>query len=153
MMTLRSLLLATAFLLLPGREAAAQNPPPNDPAALRLEGGSIQLRYQGMLIFDGRIKNPEGLRTAVPNVVRKEDTVDQVIVLYGRGRDPLEITGTVAASNQAFPCESDRAARALPIVRHSSGLSRSLRNQAVYDRKWDWVLSVDDQPRPGRRSL
>jgi alpha-galactosidase len=32
-------------------------------------------------------------------------------------------------------------------VRHSSGLSKSLLNQAVYDRKWDWVLSVDDQPR------
>jgi hypothetical protein len=49
----RSLLPAIAFMmLLPGREAAAQNQaPPNDPAALRLEGGSIQLRYQGTLVL------------------------------------------------------------------------------------------------------
>lgn len=29
------------------------------------------------------------------------------------------------------------------MVRHSSGLSKSLLNRAVYDRKWDWVLSVN----------
>ena len=57
----------------------------------------------------------------------------------------------MTASDEAFACESDRPVRTLPIVRHSSGPSRSLLNQAVYDRKWDWVLSVDDQPRTSVR--
>jgi hypothetical protein len=130
------------------RDGVTQNgAPPNEPAMLRLEGGGIQLRYHGTLIFDGRIRNPEALRVAVPNVVRSGATMDQVVVFQARGRDPVEIAGTVTASEQAFPCESDRAVRARPIVRHSSGPSRNLLNQAVYDRKWDWVLSVDDQPR------
>lgn len=146
------LLPVVVFLMLFAGRAAAQNaPPPNEPASLRMEGGSIQLRYHGTLIFDGTVKNPEGLRTARPNVVRSGDTVDQVIVFYARGRDPVEITGTVTASEQAFPCESDRPVRGRPIIRHSSGLSRSMLNQAVYDRKWDWVLSVDDQPRTAVR--
>ncbi len=154
-MNMGPLKLAVFLLMLwPGCAATAQNAaPPDNPAVLRMEGASIRLRYNGTVIFDGRIKNPEGLRNAVPNVVRSGGAVDQVIILNARGRDPLEITGTVAASEQAFPCESDRAVRGRPIVRHSSGLSRSLLNQAVYDRKWDWVLSVDDQPRTSVRVI
>jgi alpha-galactosidase len=152
MTRLKAVLLAVgALMLLPGRGRAQNTPPPNDAAALRLDGEMVQLRYNGNLIFDGRIKNPAGLRNATPNVVRTGDVIHQVIVFNARGRDPLEIAGTVTASEQAFPCESDRAVRGRPIVRHSSGLSRSLLNQAVYDRKWDWVLSVDDQPRTAVR--
>jgi hypothetical protein len=28
-----------------------------------------------------------------------------------------------------------------------------LLNQAVYDRRWDWVLSIDDQPRTSVRIM
>jgi len=147
--TALSVVVALVLLAAPGM--AQGTPPPNDAAALRLEGEIVQLRYNGGLIFDGRIRNPAAVRSAVPNVVRTGDIVDQVIVFNARGRVALEIAATVTASGQAFPCESDRAVRGRPIVRHSSGLSRSLLNQAVYDRKWDWVISVDDQPRTGVR--
>jgi alpha-galactosidase len=121
-------------------------PPLNAPADIAVDGSRVTVRYNGAVIFDGRIKNPDALRTAIPVVSRRGDAVDQVLALFAT-RGQLELTGTVAASGEAFPCESDRAVRALPVVRHSSGLSRSLLNQAVYDRRWDWVLSVDDRPR------
>ena len=124
----------------------AEEAPPNQPAELRLEGMQVELRYHGETIFSARIKNAEALRAARPAVVRRGEAVDQVVVWTAMGREPLEIEGRVAASVQAFPCESDRPLRGLPIVRHASGPSRSRLNQAVYDRKWDWALSVDDQP-------
>ncbi len=127
--------------------------PPNDPADVRLDGDAIRIRYHGVLIFDGRVKNLAELRAARPGVSRRGDVVDQTVAFFARGRTPVEIAGTVAASLQAFAAESDRPVRGRPIVRHSSGPSRSLRNQSVYDRQWDWVLSVDDQPRTSVRVL
>jgi len=153
MRRLRSMLPGSlAILMLAGAARAQSGPPPNGPGEWKIDGSVIQLRYNGALIFDGRIRNADGLRNAIPNVVRNRDAVDQTVILNAR-RDALEISATVTASGQAFPCASDRAVRARPIVRHSSGLSRSLLNQAVYDRKWDWVLSVDDQPRTAVRIL
>ena len=123
--------------------------PPNEPAAVTVSGDAITIRYDGRTIFEGRIRNREALARAPVNAYRAgTGAVDQVIALTARsGRTPVDISGTVTGSDQAFPAESDRPLRGLPIVRHSSGVSRSLRNQAVYDRQRDWVLSVDDQPR------
>ncbi|HEY3383145.1 MAG TPA: alpha-galactosidase [Vicinamibacterales bacterium] len=120
--------------------------PPNAPAQIAVEGDHVTIRYNGSVVFDGRIRNPDALRVAVPSVSRRGEAVDQVLALFAT-RGQLEVSGIVTASAEAFPCESDRAVRALPVVRHSSGLSRSRLNQAVYDRRWDWVLSVDDHPR------
>ena len=54
----------------------------------------------------------------------------------------LVLDGTVFGSEEAFPAEaaSGEAQKRFPLVRTCSGLSRNLRNNAVYDRRWDWVL-------------
>jgi hypothetical protein len=125
---------------------AQRSAPPNAPAQVAVDGDRITVRYNGALLFDGRILNPEALRVALPSVSRRGEAVDQVLALFA-SRGQIEISGTVTASPEAFACESDRRVRALPVVRHSSGPSRSRLNQAVFDRRWDWVLSVDDHPR------
>jgi alpha-galactosidase len=136
---------ALVLALLPqGLPAAEPGAPPNAPADIRVEGDRILVVYDGATLFDGRIGNPGALRAAVPSVATRDGAVDQVLALFAR-QGEIELTGTVAASVEAFPCESDRAFRALPVVRHSSGLSRSRLNQAVYDRRRDWALSVDDR--------
>ncbi|MFA5816768.1 MAG: alpha-galactosidase [Bacteroidales bacterium] len=62
-----------------------------------------------------------------------------------QGKD-LVIEGEIFGSDEAFPCEADRrVSNNYDFVRHSVGLSHSLLNRAVYDRKFDWVLSVDEQ--------
>ncbi len=151
-MTRLRLTLAAALALILGATAQAQPPPalapPNDVADVQLRDGVIQLRYHGELVFDGRVSNPTALVSVTPSVARTADRVDQAIAFHAARRGaPLELTGTITGSDEAFPAESDRPTVARPIVRHASGLSRSLLNQAVYDRRWDWVLSVDDQPR------
>jgi alpha-galactosidase len=149
----RRVLLTLALAAAPcaTRFAAAQaGPPPNAPADVRVEGDRILVRYEGTTLFDGRIRDVEALRDAVPSVAERAGAVDQVLALHAR-KGTIAITGTVSASGEAFACESDRAVYALPVVRHSSGLSRSLLNQAVYDRRRDWVLSVDDHPRTAVR--
>jgi hypothetical protein len=133
-------------LVLPPSSLLAEPPaaPPNAPADIRVEGDRILVAYDGATLFDGLVANPTALRTALPSVSTRDGAVDQVLALFAR-QGEIEITGTVTASAEAFPCESDRAFRALPVVRHSSGLSHSRLNQAVYDRRRDWVLSVDDR--------
>ncbi len=128
--------------------------PPNEPAVVEMAGNVVTIRYNGGTIFEGRLRNRAALSRATVNAFRTGTAVDQVVALTAQSsRVPLELTGTVSGSDQAFPAESDRPLRGLPIVRHSSGQSRSLRNQAVYDRQWDWVLSVDDQPRTAVRVM
>jgi alpha-galactosidase len=122
--------------------------PPNAPADVDLTAGRLRIRYHGVTIFEGQIANPGAIARATVNASNRGDAVDQVVALTASSsRNPIELSGTVHGSVEAFPVESDRPLRGLAVVRHSSGLSRSLRNQSVYDRRWDWVLSVDDHPR------
>ncbi len=53
------------------------------------------------------------------------------------------LQGNVFGSEEAFPAEATRgkAQERFPYVRTCNGLSRNLRNNAVYDRDQDWVLS------------
>lgn len=126
--------------------------PPNEPADISVDGGRVLVRYHGAAIFEGRIANPDALRSATINAFNRDGAVDQVVALTARSsREPIELSGVVATGSQGFPAESDAPLRGIPIVRHASGLSRSLRNNAVYDREFDWVLSVNDQPRTRTR--
>jgi hypothetical protein len=143
------------MLARPGSQAPPEPPrtsPPNEPALVEIANGRILVRYHGGVIFEGMISGAAGMARAAVNVYRTADAVDQVIALTASSSaGPLEVSGTVTGSAEAFPAEADRPLRGLPIVRHASGLSRSLRNHAVYDRRWDWALSVDDQPRTRTR--
>jgi hypothetical protein len=68
----------------------------------------------------------------------------------------LELIGTVTASGEAFAAETlSDAQRRFPLIRTSVGPSRNLRNNAIYDRHWDWVLygpgdgATQIEPGPG----
>ena len=126
--------------------------PPNEPAIVEIASDRIVIRYGGGVIFEGTISASAAPARVTVNAYRTEDAVDQVIALTASpSAGPLELAGTVTASAEAFPAEADRPLRGMQVVRHASGLSRNLRNHAVYDRRWDWALSVDDQPRTRTR--
>jgi hypothetical protein len=143
-----ALILAAALTGLAARTAvtAGGSAPPAAPARVIVDGSRLALVYDDATIFEGTIANPETLRAVVPSASRRGDVVNQVVALFA-SRGQIALSGTVTGSVEAFPCQSDRPVRALPVVRHSSGPSRSRLNQAVYDRRGDWALSVDDQPR------
>ena len=120
-------------------------PPANEPAQVKIDGASVSLVYQGLTIFSGRVQNPMDLRSVSSRSMKDGDRVSQVVVFYSKAGDrPVVLSGTVEGSDESFPCESDPRLAGLTMVRHSSGLSRSRLNNAVYDRRRDTLLSVDD---------
>lgn len=144
--------------------------PPNAPVELEddRDNDRLLLRYMGETIceLDVFLKTPEGLKRPAElgiswltgpaatgsgllpesSVIRSGDEgriEQQCVVKMVAGSQGYEIVlrGTVHASEEAFPAETLTAAQQrLPLVRNSDGLSRNTRNNAVYDRRFDWVL-------------
>ncbi len=138
---------------------AAQNPPAapaNEAAKVVWEAGRgrLTLRYHDKAILDGAIAVEDAAGKAVPGVTVKLDPavsrndrerVEQRLrFTLAEPREGLELVlrATVAGSAEAFPAETrGKAQQRFPLVRNSNGLSRNYRNNAVYDRRWDWTLS------------
>jgi len=135
-------LLATLFTGLTVTSPALAQEPPTAPATVQIDGIRVTVRYDGATVFDGEVRGEAvAYRTLVDTAA--SGAVTQVLKWTARGGTPLTLTGAVAASDEAFPCEAEPREDGLRFVRHSSGLSHSLLNRAVYDRHSDWVLSVD----------
>ncbi len=117
--------------------------PSNAPAVVSTRDGRISLTYDGQRIVDGTVAH-SGM---MPDLRVRSDTVDgavtQVVKWTAFDGSRLTLSVVIHASDEAFPAEVDRRVDAMPIVRNSVGLSRSLLNRAVYDRARDWVVSID----------
>jgi hypothetical protein len=80
------------------------------------------------------------LETTVPPGEKVEQRLKLSLAAPQEGMR-LVLRGTAIGSEEAFPAEtSGEGQKRFPLVRTSVGLSRNLRNNAVYDRRWDWVL-------------
>ena len=129
------------------RQAAAEEPllpdAPGDPAnaAAKVEwnekSGALRLLYDGKLIFDGRVAGKSVLSTAT---ARRKQAVTQTLTLAGKG---LRLDGVVFGGREVIAAETKGAAQqSFPLIRTTNGgPSRSLRNNAVYDRGRDWMLA------------
>jgi len=133
-----------------GRDAA---PPPNAPARAEYKqaSGALFLDYHGTRILTATVtaQTPDGARlpgAAVKmesSVAPGEKVEQRVKFVLAKPQADVELVleGTVTGSEEAFPAETDsEAQKRFPYIRNSVGLSRNLRNNAVYDRRWDWVL-------------
>jgi len=127
--------------------------PPNAPSTVEWNAGrgKLRLRYHDAVILDARIRAEDAAGRAVAGAeVRLQPTeppgekVEQRLKFVAAKPQEgvkLVLRGTVAGSEEAFPAETNgEAQKRFPLVRTSVGLSHSLRNNAVYDRRWDWVL-------------
>ena len=128
-------------------------PPPNSPAAVEWNAseGKLALRYHDKVIFQATLgaedaggRKSEGVAVELRRTESPGEKIEQRLKLVPSA--PMEgislvLRGVVAGSEEAFPAETlSEAQKRFPCVRSSVGLSRSLRNNAVYDRRWDWVL-------------
>ncbi len=126
-------------------------PPPNAPAVAQWDAatGQLLLEYHDARILNATVtaKDAEGEGIAV-RFDSKANTADEKVEqtfnftpAVAKEGTTLVLTGTAAGSEEAFPAETDsEAQKRFPYVRNSVGLSHNLRNNAVYDRRWDWVL-------------
>jgi len=130
--------------------------PPNAPAVIsgKVESGAIKLKYHNGIIasFDIRIETNGELRKPLKGEVEFKNTtapsslVEQNIafnLVNADSNSRIVVFGEVTGSHEAFPAETlGDAQKVFPIVRNSVGLSKNLRNNAIYDRKWDWELAA-----------
>ncbi len=130
-------------------------PPPNSPATVEWNAktGRLTLGYHGVVILDGSVSAEAGNPVAEAEVklTPKETTGEKVEqrlkFTLAKPQDGVKLVfrGTANASDEAFPAETSGAAqKRFPLVRNSVGLSRNLRNNALYDRRWDWLLVGPD---------
>jgi hypothetical protein len=139
----------SAVLLVSGCRPTPPSAPPNAPASVDIKGEKIRITYYGRTIFEGSIRAGQPGVEARVNVYKTGDSVNQVVLLTSRDDGKAGLSGMIFGGPESFPCEADRRDRGLTLVRHVSGLSRSLLNRAVYDRSSDWALSVDAGCRAG----
>jgi len=156
--------LLPALILTLAASAPAQTPEP-DPISAALaepatpawdaEAGSVRVTYGTETLFEGAVKvraaEGEELRAAKPGEVlftpaqTLEGRTEQLWkfeLAPGSGLFELALAGELRTSAQGLAAETRGAAQQrLPLVRTSVGQSRSLRNNAVYDRHWDWLFS------------
>ncbi|HUT32554.1 MAG TPA: alpha-galactosidase [Planctomycetota bacterium] len=137
------------------------DPPPHAPATADWNAGQgrLSLRYHGTVVLDAVVvardkdgNETRGGITMQPTVTTGEKVEQRLAFSLARPGDGVELVvrGTVVGSGEAFPAETlCEAQKRFPYVRNSVGLSNNLRNNAVYDRRWDWVLTgpADGQTR------
>ena len=136
--------------------ARAAEPPANAPASVQWDEpkGQLTLEYNGSTILTAVVEAQGSDGKRIPGSTVKLDKADTrddkgkveqrlKFALAGAPKGAaLVLRGTVAGSEQAFAAEDSpgEKQKAMPYVRTSVGLSRNLRNNAVYDRRWDWAL-------------
>jgi len=131
----------------------AVEPPPNAPATVEwnAQAGRLSLRYHGGVILDATVGAEDASGRAAAEVeVKLEPTVNlgekveqrlKFVLVKPQEGVTLALRGAASGSEEAFPVETlGEAQKRFPLVRNSVGLSRNLRNNAVYDRRWDWLL-------------
>ena len=123
------------------------NPPPNMPARLMIEGRTIAMEYEGTPLFKAEIRGEATkYHTNALSETNEGRTTQILQITTERFQDSVEVVGQIYGSQESFPCETDRRDRGLAVVRHSYGLSHSLLNRGIYDRKRDWTFSIDHNP-------
>ena len=133
-------------LLLPAvLSAAPVSAPPNAAAKLQTTANhlSCRLLYRGHPIF---ITQKNSSPITASSKTTGNDAITQTITL--QQQKPAPITLTVFASPEALAAETrGTAQKRFPLVRTSHGLSNNLRNNAIYDRRFDWMLQAPEGTR------
>ncbi|HEV2354852.1 MAG TPA: alpha-galactosidase [Puia sp.] len=115
-----------------------------DAATIVHKNDSLNFLYDSATIFSGRIEsagNPYVLRhqTQVVNGCTWE-----IVTIRRTDLKPFRLDGRINGSDESIACESDPAESRLKVVRQVVGRSHSLLNNGVYERRSDWLFSVDN---------
>jgi len=143
--------LSAAVAALVATQAFANSPsePPNSVCEVSLGTSqpTLQITYEGRVLFSGVVgiaREPHswkdiGFKTTVDKGTRGELT--QRIILTTQTGKQVTLKGKVTTSDEGFPAETASPAQdRFKLVRNSVGLSANLRNNAIYDRRRDWMV-------------
>jgi hypothetical protein len=104
---------------------------------------SVFFYYHNQLVLKGLLSG-NNHSFSIRDNKQKINTADyQLISITATDFKKFVFTADVSGSDESIACESEPRGAGLAVVRHSSGPSHSLLNNAVYERKQDWLLSFD----------
>lgn len=118
--------------------------PTNSPLSLHASENNkkIVLKYDGEEIFNADLP----IQATIKNEIKGKEFIEQHISLEFRGK--VSFNALVRGSDQALAAETrGDAHKKFPLIRTSYGLSNSLRNNAIYERKLDWMLEMPEGTR------
>ena len=125
------------FFVLCFMQLSAQNA-----ATVLVKRDSIFLYYNKIPILKGRLSG-----NTHPFSVQQSKTggnsVYQLISIHAADFKKFELSSIITGSDESIACESEPRDAGLKVVRHSVGPSHSLLNNAIFERKQDWLLSFD----------
>ena len=104
---------------------------------------SIFLYYNQQIILKARLS--EKIQSF--NIQQNSQVINganyQLINISAANFNKFEFFANVMGSDESIACESDPRINGLKVVRNTIGQSHSLLNNAIYERKHDWLLSFD----------
>ena len=104
---------------------------------------SIFLYYNQQIILKARLS--EKIQSF--NIQQNSQVINganyQLINISAANFNKFELFANVMGSDESIACESDPRINGLKVVRNTVGQSHSLLNNAIYERKHDWLLSFD----------
>jgi len=138
-----------AFALVVSTMAHADQAPSNTGAVaiLPADQSRFDIRYDGHLILGGRLSVTPNSKIYLKSNLEQGNAgeITQRWTLFTHDGATLKLDGEVTGSSEAFAAELDSAAQqTFKMVRNSVGPANNLRNNAIYDRNRDWVLSNPD---------
>jgi hypothetical protein len=143
----REILTLIVCLIVPAAGAAYDNisldelpgGPPNAPAdfSFNRTDNTFEVNYNGRKIIEGTLSDDASMTSSST----KGEIVEQRIQVNTNTQ--INLNATIFAGREALAAEtSGYAQKTFPIVRTTHGLSRNLRNNAVYDRTSDWMIEM-----------
>lgn len=103
---------------------------------------SFLLFYKKELIFKGKFSRKGPYKIQHKQLITNGAS-QEMLTITAKDFSSFEINGEIMAGEGAIACESEPRDAGLRVVRHSYGPSYNLRNNAVYHRTQDWLLSFD----------
>jgi alpha-galactosidase len=105
---------------------------------------SLFIVVDGKTIFEGLLSSPNADKFKILHQSRNLEgaSLELITITAGLSKS-FELNGTIIANEEAIVVESDPRDHGLKVIRHSVGQSQNLLNNAIYDRKNDWLLSFD----------
>jgi alpha-galactosidase len=113
------------------------------PSALSVKGNDLSISVDGQPLFSGKLSGSKGPFRVQDRHETINGALHQVITITGGDFNAFDLKGTIHTGEGAIACESEPKDKGLKFVRHAAGPSYNLRNNAVYEREHDWLLSFD----------
>lgn len=123
--------------------------PPNAPAVVSVTDTSATLAYDGRTILRATLRYAGTTHDVrITTDTTRDGSVTQVVKFTARGRGAaVALAAQLYTSGESFATEANAAEDSRPVVRHAVGNADNARNRGVYDRRHDWLLTIDEPAR------